>query len=252
MAHFPTIPTPKKPGKFVPKRKIKRSGLLRPSDVRHVLRVINATSRWPERDCALVLTSLCTGMRCSEMARITPRDILTPVGEIRPDVKLRAEITKGCKERMAYFSNPKLAQALDAYIQSRRARNIGLGVEGEYRQLKPDAPFFFSSRHGGFSMIAKPRVLETGEIGEYAAADGLEHLFRRIYDRAGLKDCTSHSGRRSFASTLLAKGVSSEDVSKLLGHSEIYRSDRNIIINCYKALGRGVGLHFFAIKFIVM
>ena len=70
-------------------------------------------------------------------------------------------------------------------------------------------------------MIAKPRMLESGEIGDYAAADGLEHLFRRIFDRSGLKECSSHSGRRSFASTLLAKGVSSEDVSKLLGHQDI-------------------------------
>lgn len=70
-------------------------------------------------------------------------------------------------------------------------------------------------------MISKPRMLDSGEIGDYSAADGLEHLFRRVYERSGLKECASHSGRRTFSSTLLAKGVSSEDVSKLLGHSDI-------------------------------
>jgi hypothetical protein len=82
------------------------------------------------------------------MARITPRDILLASGAIRADVRLRAEITKGCKARIAYFSNPKLVEALDRYIQDRVARKIGLGFDGEYRGLNPDTPLFYSSRHG--------------------------------------------------------------------------------------------------------
>ena len=114
-----------------------------------------------------------------------------------------------------------MVEALDRYIQDRIARKIGLGIDGEYRGLNSETPLFYSSRHGGFSMISKPRMLDSGEIGDYSAADGLEHLFRRVYERSGLKECASHSGRRTFSSTLLAKGVSSEDVSKLLGHSDI-------------------------------
>ncbi len=221
MANFPSIPIPNNPARFEPKYSKKRAGILRPSDVRHVLRVIDATSRWPERDCALVVASLCTGMRCTELARVTPRDILMPSGKVRDAVQLRAEITKGCKARLAYFTNPKLIAALDRYVQSRHAKRIGLSGGEDYAGLYPDAPMFFSSRKGGFSMVPKNRALESGLTGQYVAADGLEHLFRRIFDRSGLKDCSSHSGRRTFASTLLAKGVSSEDVSRLLGHSEI-------------------------------
>ncbi len=100
-------------------------------------------------------------------------------------------------------------------------KRIGLSGNDEYAGLCPDAPFFFSTQSGGFSMVSKPRELESGEVGEYLAADGLEHLFRRIFDRCGLKACSSHSGRRTFASTLLANGVSSDDISGLLGHSDI-------------------------------
>lgn len=221
MGNFPSIPTPKNPDRFEPKHSKKRAAILRPSDVRHVLRVIDATSRWPERDSALVLTSLCTGMRCTEMARVTPRDILMASGKVRDAVQLRAEITKGCKARLSYFTNPKLIAALDRYVQSRHVKRIGLSGGDDYAGLYPDAPMFFSSRKGGFSMVPKNRALESGETGEYVAADGLEHLFRRVYDRAGLKACSSHSGRRTFASTLLAKGISSEDISRLLGHSEV-------------------------------
>lgn len=221
MAHFPSIPSPKRTTRFEPKRKKKQAALLRPSDVRHVLRVVNAVFRWPERNCALVLTSLHAGLRCSEIARITPRDLLLPTGKFRSDVQLRAEITKGCKARIAYFTHPRLIAALDRYVQSRHAKRIGLSGKDEYAGLYPDAPFFFSSRSGGFAMVAKPRELVSGELGDYLAADGLEHLFRRIFHRAGLKACSSHSGRRTFASALLANGVSSEDISGLLGHADI-------------------------------
>lgn len=144
-----------------------------------------------------------------------------PSGKVRDAVQLRAEITKGCKARLSYFTNPKLIAALDRYVQSRHAKRIGLSGADDYAGLYPDAPMFFSSRKGGFSMVPKNRELESGVTGEYVAADGLEHFFRRIYSRSGLQDASSHSGRRTFASTLLAKGVSSEDVSRLLGHSEI-------------------------------
>lgn len=129
----------------------------------------------------------CTGMRCTEMARVTLRDILTPSGKVRDAVQLRAEIT-----------NPKLIAALDRYVQSRHAKRIGLSGCDDYAGLYPDAPMFFSSRKGGFSMVPKNRELESGETGEYVAADRLEHLFRRIFGRSGLKDCSSHSGRGTF------------------------------------------------------
>lgn len=219
LADFPTIPD--KPGIFRPKPKVKRAAILRPSDIRHVLRVIEATSRWPERDALVVLMSVCTGMRCSEIARITVADILHADGRIRAEVALRAAITKGCNPRIAYFTHPKLIAAIARYVAGRVVKRVGLSGESTYCGLYPDLPIVYSSRKGGFSMVRKRRVLESGQEEDYAAADGLESLFRRIYDKAGLPECSSHAGRRTFASTLLAKGVSSEDVSKLLGHTAL-------------------------------
>lgn len=209
------------PSAFRPKPKIKRAAILRPSDIRHVLRVIEATSRWPERDAVAVLISICVGMRCTEIARITPRDILTPDGSVKPEVGLRAAITKGCNPRTAYFTHPKLIAAINRYVANRVAKRIGVSGEPAFSGLCPDVPFLFSSRKGGFSLVRKVRLLESGVREEYSAADGLEAMFRRLFDKSGLPDCSSHAGRRTFASTLLANGVSSEDVSKLLGHSAI-------------------------------
>lgn len=218
-AKFPVSPA--KAGTFVPKPKIKRAAILRPADIRHVLRVIEATSRWPERDSVAVLISVCVGMRCSEIARITPRDILNTDGTVKPEVGLRAAITKGCSPRTAYFTHPKLIAAIQRYMADRVAKRIGTTGDLAFGGIYPDIPFLFSSRKGGFSLVKKVRLLESGVRESYSAADGLEATFKRIFDRSGLPDCSSHAGRRTFASTLLAKGVSSDDVSKLLGHSAL-------------------------------
>ncbi|HDR8936248.1 TPA: tyrosine-type recombinase/integrase, partial [Burkholderia vietnamiensis] len=48
------------------------------------------------------------------------------------------------------------------------------------------------------------------------------------YKDAGLKGASSHSGRRSFASRLVYRGATVEEVSLLLGHASIDDSLRYI------------------------
>lgn len=218
MPNAPFPSSPAKPGAFVPKPRVKRAAILRPSDIRHVLRVIDATSRWPERDAAAFLISVCAGLRCTEIARITVADVMLPCGVLREEVALRAAITKGCRPRTAYFTHSRLVGALERYLADRVAKRIGMSSGADYRGLLPDLPVVCSSRRDGFALVRKRRTLESGVVEDYEAADGLEMLFRRIYDKSGLPECSSHAGRRTFASALLAKGVASEDVSKLLGH----------------------------------
>jgi integrase len=50
----------------------------------------------------------------------------------------------------------------------------------------------------------------TGEVVEYSAGDSLQSYIKRLYRAAGLFDASS--GRRTFASRLLAGGQSLEDV----------------------------------------
>lgn len=154
------------------------------------------------------------------MARITVRDLLQSNGLLRKEVMLRAAITKGGNPRNSYWTHPKLRFAITRYIQDRQEREIGLSGSPEYAGLFPDQPFVLATQHSGYSLVRKHRVLATGQIEQYLAADGLEARFRDIYDSAGLKACSSHSGRRTLASALLAKGVASDDVSIILGHSD--------------------------------
>ena len=159
----------------------KRAAVLRPADIRHVLRVIEATSRWPERDALVVLLSVATGMRCSEIARVTAKDILQPDGAIKQEVALRAAITKGARPRVAYFTHPKLIAAIRRYIDYRIERRIGVSGEEAFAGICPDIPFVFSSRKGGFAMVRKTRILESGiehdYYGEHQFFVGMDVLF---------------------------------------------------------------------------
>lgn len=205
-------------------RKVKRAQILKPSEARHVLRVTEATSRHPERDCLALLLSHCVGMRCTEIARISVADCVRQDGRIREEIRLRPEITKGCAARTAYLSRRRLRGALERYLRFRVANEIGVGERGAYRGLAPAMPLLFSNRRSGFALSRKIRKLEDGTMEEYLAADGLEHRYRHLYDLAGLKRCSSHSGRRTFASTLLANGVPSVTVSRMLGHQDLDNS----------------------------
>ncbi|WP_434718500.1 tyrosine-type recombinase/integrase [Paraburkholderia sp. A1BS-2L] len=56
---------------------------------------------------------------------------------------------------------------------------------------------------------------------EYWAADSLQSYVTSLYRAAGLgAGDSSHSGRRTFASRLIAQGHSLDTVQILLGHSQ--------------------------------
>lgn len=89
-----------------------QAAVLKPGQYRHLLRVTRATSRDPERDVLVLLLGIHTGMRVSEIAQIEVRDVLFPSGAIRPEVSLRAAITKGLRQRCIYPATGACAMLL--------------------------------------------------------------------------------------------------------------------------------------------
>ena len=175
---------------------IQRATVLAPGQLRHLLRVTEATSRHPERDAAILLLGLCCGMRCTETAQVTVADILFPSGKLRNEVSLRAAITKGCKQRCIYIASPKLIAALERYLAFRVDNRIGTFPDPEklaYRGLRPDLPLFITRKGAKFELNIKRRILETGEHREYLAADSLQSYITRLYSKAGIKGGSSHT-----------------------------------------------------------
>ena len=200
---------------------VSRAAVLAPGQIRHLLRVTEATSRHPERDAVVLLLGLCCGLRCTETAQITLADLMFPSGKLRTEVSLRAAITKGCKQRCVYVSSPKLIAALERYIEFRWTHRIGTfpdRTEAAYRGLRDELPLLMTRRLGKFELNIKRRVLKTGEYREYWAADSLQSYITHLYAKAGIKKGASHSGRRTFSTRLYAKTGDIEVVRLLLGH----------------------------------
>ena len=74
-------------------------------------------------------------------------------------------------------------------------------------------------------MTTKRRKMADGRIEDYLACDSLQAHVTGLYRAAGLHDCTSHSGRRTFATRLVEQGHDIEVVQRLLGHAELDHTD---------------------------
>jgi integrase/recombinase XerD len=110
-------------------------------------------------------------------------------GEARREIKLGAHQTKGSKGRTVVLSN-RVRSEIDAHLKNRPI-------------LRHDAPLISSQRNGRpFSNVS------------------LSMLFKEIYESAGIRT-SSHSGRRTFATRLNAKGVGMRTIQKLMGHRHI-------------------------------
>ncbi|HGO5304487.1 TPA: tyrosine-type recombinase/integrase [Vibrio harveyi] len=69
-------------------------------------------------------------------------------------------------------------------------------------------------------MKRKTRVNQAGERVDYQACDVLELMIRNVYQRVGYKGCSSHTGRRSYGTSMNAQGVELSAIQRALGHSK--------------------------------
>lgn len=164
----------------------KRAATLSPSELRHLLRVTEATSRHPERDALILWLGFSCGLRVTEIARLTVADVLLPSGRLRSEVSLRAEITKGCRQRLAYLTNPKLIAALEQYIAWRTGKGFGCSLDDrQYRGLMPETRLVLTWKGGPYELNVKRTVNSAGEPVEYVAADSLQTYIKGLYRAAG-------------------------------------------------------------------
>ncbi|KVK87634.1 hypothetical protein WJ47_12465 [Burkholderia ubonensis] len=174
----------------------KRAKTLSPSQIRHLLRVTDATSRHPERDVLVLLLGFTCGMRVSEIAQIEVADVLLPSGRAREEVSLRSAITKGSKARCVYLSNPKAVAALERYIEWRWNHGKATALDrSKWRGLMPHVPLILTHKGARYELSVKRRVNYDGETVDYLAADSLQNYITGLYRAAGFgRGFSSHSG----------------------------------------------------------
>ena len=159
-----------------------------------------ARTSYPQRNRMMFLLSWLAGMRVGEIAALNVEDCVGSDGVVRDTIHLKAEQTKGDTGRTVYV-NAQLKQELTAYL----------------RDLA--------------SMGRRSGPLITSKTGKRFSANGLCQRFLQLYDKAGFDTATSHSGRRTFITTLANRSVNVRVLAELAGHRNITTTQRYIEIN---------------------
>jgi integrase/recombinase XerD len=169
-------------------------------ELRKVLDYI-ATRPHALRNRVMLFTTYYAGLRVGEVASLRYEDVVDDSGEIRDEILLQAEQTKGNCARVV-FVNAKLKRELKAYIC-------------QYPYTKAKSKLFYSQKREeqGFT------------------ANTLTQHFHYLYKRAGMVGASSHSGRRTFITNLAAKGVGVRVLMSLAGHRNIGTTQAYIDVN---------------------
>lgn len=139
------------------------------------------------RDYTMIYLMLDTGMRLGECTELLEGDISLHNRKIY----LRAEITKGRKDRSVYFSD-KTEHIVRRWLQ--------------YKDRYCDSVYIFPIKNGSHNVTVS----------------GFESNFKRHLQRAGLNENISpHCLRNNYAKRCLMNGMDIFTLSRLLGHSSV-------------------------------
>jgi integrase/recombinase XerD len=172
---------------------------LTPEEIQQVLDYI-ASSANAARNRCLFLMSVMASLRVSELAGLTVGDIRRADGSIKAEVYLAAHRVKHAHARTVFLST-RLQTELANFIAQ--------------RNWLDDTQPLFSIHHS-------PRKAFT--------ANTLTQHFFWQYKRAGIQ-ASSHSGRKTFLTSLASQGVSVFVLSSLAGHKSIATTQRYITVN---------------------
>ncbi|MDP2592362.1 site-specific integrase [Vibrio splendidus] len=190
---------------------------LTPSQIRKLL-VRCQLMQNPELKRVVLALSFST-LRVSELAQLTVDDVLMSTGKIKEEIYLRASLCKRRKPRSIWLS--KLAkQMIQEWVDYRKSHNWATTFNNTYQGLNPLSKLVLNNRARSYSMKRKTRINQAGEQVDYQACDVLELMIRNIYQRSGLKGCSSHTGRRSYGSNMNAQGIELNAIQRALGHAE--------------------------------
>lgn len=170
------------------------------TELRRVLDYV-ATRPHAARNRAIVLCGHWAGLRAGETASLRYMDVLDEVGQVRSEIRLDAEQTKGRYGRVVFVPE-KLRKELQRYVATTPDQG-------------PAAKLFQTQKRGadGFT------------------ANTLAQMLHYLYKQAGLIGCSSHSGRRSWLTALSAQGVGVRVLMSLAGHRNISTTQRYIDVN---------------------
>jgi integrase/recombinase XerD len=178
----------------------KQAKTITPQDLRKLLDFV-AANKHGVRNRTMLLATHLAGMRVGEVASLRYGDVVDAAGEVRDQINLIPEQTKGRHAR-AVFVNAKFRRELENYIAS-------------HPMHSSTDRLFYTQKKGraGFT------------------PNTLAQYFHYLYKRAGIVGGSSHSGRRTFITNLASKGVGVRVLMSLAGHRHIGTTQAYIDVN---------------------
>jgi integrase/recombinase XerD len=178
----------------------KQAKTITPQDMRRLLDFV-AANKHGVRNRTMLLATHLAGMRVGEVASLRYGDVVNDTGEVRDQINLIPEQTKGRHAR-AVFVNAKFRRELEAYLASHPMHS------------------------------SKDRLFYTQKKGTAGfTPNTLAQYFHYLYKRAGIQGGSSHSGRRTFITNLASKGVAVRVLMSLAGHRHIGTTQAYIDVN---------------------
>ncbi len=164
----------------------------------------------PTRNKAMLLMTHLAGLRVGEVAALKVCDVLTSEGEIKDEVSLSADQTKGSRGRTVLIPK-RLQVVLKDYLSTR----YGLKDLAVVNYTDTEVALFPTQKYPkrGFT------------------ANTLAQHFHYLYQRAGITGASSHSGRRGFITNLAEKGIHVRVLMALAGHQSIATTQKYIDLN---------------------
>ena len=173
---------------------------LTPADIERVLTYITH-NKHATRNRAMFLFTILSGCRVSELAGLTLADVQNADGTVKGEMFLAAHRVKHNHARTVFISKRLQAELAD-YIASKT-------------WLTTDMPLF-STRKGARHAFS---------------ANMLAQHFHYMYRRALVFGASSHSGRRTFITSLATQGISVRVLASLAGHKSLNTTMRYIDVN---------------------
>jgi integrase/recombinase XerD len=186
-------------------KNMKQARVLTEKELNLLLLYIN-TRRHATRDRLMVLMTFYAGMRIKEVCAVTIKDVLANNGDIRYEINLSAEQTKGKYGRSVVLPE-KLRKEIKTYLATRFTEKQLIALTYS-NQL--DKPLFATQKRQGFD------------------ANTACYHFHMLYKNAGLDGASSHSGRRSFITKLSARSVPLKVLMEMVGHRNLQTTQRYI------------------------
>jgi integrase/recombinase XerD len=169
-------------------------------DIDRVLTYI-ASNTNATRNRAMFLLTVLAGLRVSEVAQLTLGDVRNSDGTVKSQMFLSSDRVKHGHARTVFIST-QLQHELATYLATR------LPFDDTY-------PLFNTLR---------------GARKAFSASTLTQH-FHYLYRRALVFGASSHSGRRTFLTTLSNSGISVFVLASLAGHKNISTTQRYVTVN---------------------